>query len=79
MDILEARRCVEACVQHLRRRGESPRAAADLAQAVEVIAADAVRVALQARVITQVIDRTQENAAGQKFMAPPPPSQKVIE
>lgn len=37
MELAEARRCVAACAKYLRERDDSPRAAADLEQAVKVI------------------------------------------
>ena len=41
MELSEARRCVSACAKYLRERDDSPRAAADLEDAVAVIEAGA--------------------------------------
>lgn len=57
MDVATARRCVDACAEYLRSRDDSPKAAHDLADAVQVLAAlgtdpvlaDAITKILQSR------------------------------
>lgn len=41
MNIMEARLCVQACVRYLREKDDSPRAAKDLDEAVEILIHDA--------------------------------------
>lgn len=41
MDVATAKRCVSLCAKYLRERDDSPRAARDLEEAVQVIAIDA--------------------------------------
>lgn len=52
MNAMEARFCVEACARYLLRRDESPKAAKDLLEAVEVLIGEAIKQASEAKVST---------------------------